>query len=216
MGPWQGPGDVSAGLWTMKGSTEIYKAMMESLDSGIGKVLESLKKNNLEHNTLVIFTSDNGGERYSYNWPFSEMKFSLKEGGIRVPAIVYFKDGVPQNKITNQVAITMDWTKTILNFCGIKEETYPAMDGIDLLPIIKGEQSEVERTLFWRTRTQGAMRQDHWKYYKKTVPEKEDSEALYDLDFDKMEMSGFKDEQPEIFIKLKEEYSKWESQMLKY
>lgn len=60
------------------------------------------------------------------------------------------------------------------------------------------------------------MRQGHWKYYKKIVPEKEDSEALYDLDFDKMEMSGFKDEQPRLFIKLKEDYSKWESQMLKY
>lgn len=214
--PWEGPGDSSKGFWNMKGSTEIYKTMMESLDSGIGKILSSLKKNNLEHNTLIIFTSDNGGERYSYNWPFSERKLSLKEGGIRVPAIVYLKDVVPQGKITNQAAITMDWTKTILSFCKIKQEMYPEMDGIDLLPIIKGEKPEVERTLFWRTKTEGAMRKGRWKYYKKNVPEKEDSEVLYDLDFDKMEMSEFKDVQPEIFMKLKEDYSNWEKEMLKY
>lgn len=213
--PWEGPEDSSSGFWNMKGSTEIYKSMMETLDSGIGKVLSALKKNNLEDNTLIIFTSDNGGERYSYNWPFSEWKGSLNEGGIRVPAIVYMKGVVPGNRITNQVAVTMDWTKTILNFCKINEDTYPVMDGIDLLPIIKGEKAEVERTLFWRTRTQRAIRKGHWKYHKTTTAEA-GIEVLNDLDFDKMEKSDFKDVQPDIFMKLKDEYSSWEKGMLNY
>jgi arylsulfatase A-like enzyme len=213
--PWEGPEDSSSKSWNMNGSTEIYKSMMESLDSGIGKVLSAVKKNNLEDNTLIIFTSDNGGERYSYNWPFSGIKASLKEGGIRVPAIVYLKGVVPVNKIINQMSITMDWTKTILNFCKINENTYHEMDGIDLLPIIKGEKSEIERTLFWRTRTQGAVRKGHWKYHKSKTAES-DIEVLSDLDFDNMEKSEFKDLQPEIFLKLKEEYSNWDKEMLEY
>jgi arylsulfatase A-like enzyme len=94
--PWEGPNDeaVSRGLgkgydgFTAGGSLKTYAQMMTSMDEGIGEVLRALERTGQADNTLVIFTSDNGGERFSYNWPFRGQKFTLWEGGIRVPAIV--------------------------------------------------------------------------------------------------------------------------------
>ena len=94
--PWEGPNDEAVsrnlkggyGGFTAGGSLKTYAQMMKSLDDGIGEVLRALDRADLARNTLVIFTSDNGGERFSYNWPFRGAKFSLWEGGLRVPAIV--------------------------------------------------------------------------------------------------------------------------------
>src|SRR6185503_10957656 len=74
--------------FTAGGSLRTYAQMMTSMDEGIGEVLRALERTGQADITLVIFTSDNGGERFSYNWPFRGQKFTLWEGGIRVPAIV--------------------------------------------------------------------------------------------------------------------------------
>ena len=100
------------------GSRKIYGSMMKSMDAGIGRVLKALERARLERDTLVIFTSDNGGERYSYNWPFSFQKVYLHEGGTRVPAIVRWPGVIPAGRVTEQAAITMDWTATILAVTG--------------------------------------------------------------------------------------------------
>src|SRR5262249_44856903 len=92
--PWEGPEDAAIGHtdhgpgpMVNGGSLKIYAAMMKSMDAGIGRVLKALERAKIERDTLVIFTSDNGGERYSFNWPFSFQKMYLYEGGTRVPAI---------------------------------------------------------------------------------------------------------------------------------
>ena len=100
--PWEGPGDAGldhtdhgGGPMAAGGSPAAYAAIMQSLDSNIGRVLAALKRAGLERDTLVVFTSDNGGERYSYNWPFSGEKFGLNEGGTRVPAIARWPGVTP-------------------------------------------------------------------------------------------------------------------------
>ena len=119
------------------GSLKVYAEMMRILDEGVGRVMKTLRAAGLDRNTLVIFTSDNGGERFSYQWPFSGDKGDLLEGGIRVPAIVRWPGTVPANRVTHQMAITMDWTATILAAAGAKAADGYPLDGIDLLPAIE-------------------------------------------------------------------------------
>jgi arylsulfatase A-like enzyme len=147
------------------GSLKTYASMMKSLDDGVGKVLKALRDSGHERDTLVIFTSDNGGERFSYNWPFVGGKNTLWEGGIRVPAIVRWP-GAPKSyietpkssitpagtqhpspstrlggRIIDQPAITMDWTATILAAAGASPDPNYPLDGRNLAPLIGPPQS---------------------------------------------------------------------------
>ena len=101
------------------GSVATYLTMIRQMDEGIGRILFSLKKLKLEKNTLVVFTSDNGGERFSDTWPLVGKKMDLLEGGIRVPYIVRWPAKVKRGGVTAQQAITMDWVATFLDAAGV-------------------------------------------------------------------------------------------------
>jgi arylsulfatase A-like enzyme len=122
--PWEGPHDeVEAqrikSLFHWDGGTQkTYIAMVQSLDINIGRILQALDVNGLAGNTIVIFTSDNGGERFSKIWPFSGMKYELLEGGIRVPSIVRWPGRVAPGSVSEQVMISMDWMPTLLAASG--------------------------------------------------------------------------------------------------
>lgn len=213
--PWQGPGDKEAALRANMGansnggSAEIFGEMMKSMDAGIGRVLQTLRDSGIERNTLVIFTSDNGGERYSYNWPFSFSKTNLWEGGIRVPAIVRWPGIVPAGKTTDQAAITMDWTATILATTGTSPAPSHPLDGTDLMAVCMGERPPVERTLFWRNRPHDAARFGNWKYLRENS-----NEHLFDLTKDPGEKTDLKANEPSTFERLRKAYANWNSQML--
>lgn len=191
------------------GSLQLYAEMMRSLDEGVGRVMSALKAAGLDGNTMVIFTSDNGGERFSYQWPFSGEKGDLLEGGIRVPAIVRWPGVVPANRKTSQMAITMDWTATILSVAETKAaEQYP-LDGINLLPIIKGTNPVSSRTFFWRIYDQDAVREGNWKYFRSGT-----ERQLFDLSFDQREKADLSSKNPRMFERLEAEFDKWSKQML--
>jgi arylsulfatase A-like enzyme len=214
--PWEGPADRNTadhdahgpGPMTNGGSLGAYAEMMRSMDTGIGRVLEALRDARLERNTLVIFTSDNGGERYSFNWPFSFQKLYLFEGGIRVPAIVRWPGVVPARAITEQAAITMDWTATILAAAGAVADG-AELDGENLLPVLSRERAPYERALFWRTQTRAAARIGRWKY----VQEGTDGH-LYDLGVDLGEKTDLKAREAAKLAELEQRYSAWAAQML--
>ena len=191
------------------GSLKLYAEMMRSLDEGIGRVMDAVKAAGIERRTLVIFTSDNGGERFSYQWPFSGDKGDLLEGGIRVPAIVRWPGVVPANRVTNQMAISMDWTATILAAAKTKAaEGYP-LDGIDLLPVIRGASPIHDRTFFWRIYSQDAVRQGKWKYLRDG-----ERRRLFDLSVDQHEQADFSKQKPDVFERLAAEFGAWNQQML--
>lgn len=225
--PWEGPTDmnVSRALgrgydgFTAGGSLRTYAAMMKSLDDGIGEVLGALTKAKLDRSTLVIFTSDNGGERFSYNWPFRGQKFSLFEGGIRVPAIVRWPGVVPARRTSEQMSITMDWTATILAAGQTKPDPGYPLDGIDLMPAIRSTPPPTpvtrhptpssDRTFFWRNSNQDAVRRGRWKYLNDGT-----REYLFDLSIDQREQANFRGQNPAEFDQLRNEFQKWQSQVL--
>jgi arylsulfatase A-like enzyme len=223
--PWEGPGDTAASRMyrsvadTVKdrfvkgyadgGSLRVFTAMMQRLDEGVGRLLRALEDAGQSRDTFVVFTSDNGGERYSYNWPASDGKVSLKEGGIRVPAIVRWPGRVPAGRTADQSVITMDWTATMLGLAGAAPAPGYPLDGVDLTPLCLGNPAQFDRALFWRTRAQDAARRGRWKYLRSG-----DDEMLFDIPNDPGERSDLDIYQPQALTSLREEFRRWNSQML--
>jgi arylsulfatase A-like enzyme len=222
--PWEGPGDKALNhdhrpvdlrepgashAGTDGGSLGVYAEMVKAMDAGIGRVLRALSSAKIERNTLVIFTSDNGGERYSYNWPFSFQKMNLWEGGIRVPAIMRWPGVVPAGKVIDQAAVTFDWTATILSVAGAKPDPNYPLDGDNIMPVCTGARAPYDRTLFWRITIHDAARMGKWKYLKENG-----REHLFDLSVDPGEKSDLKQTHPDVFEKISAAYQHWNSQML--
>lgn len=213
--PWQAPGAqaMAAGVdWKKGGSPEIYAGIMRSLDSAVGRIIDAVEKNNLSANTVIIFTSDNGGEIFSDMGPFKGRKALLWEGGIREPAFVRWTGKIPAGKETQQVAITMDWTATILALAGAKADKKFPLDGIDLTAVCEGKNPPLARTLYWRVfqrNKQKAIRDGKWKYL-----QDEKGEYLFDLEKDPGEKQDLKNEQKNIFQILKDKYQRWEKTVL--
>jgi arylsulfatase A-like enzyme len=214
--PWQAPGDGPVALDRAQfhfegGSLGVYARMVRSMDSGIGRVLAALRAARLDRSTLVIFTSDNGGERFSDNWPFSGQKLDLLEGGIRVPQIARWKGELSAGSVTGQVMITMDWLPTLLALGGGAADTgYPA-DGMDLSALMRGARPIASRTLYWRMhhRNQAAIRSGDWKYLRIGS-----SEFLFDLAGDQRERANRRKDEPARFSALKSQWESWNTQML--
>ncbi|HEX3184243.1 MAG TPA: sulfatase-like hydrolase/transferase [Pyrinomonadaceae bacterium] len=217
--PWQGPqgGETISStdkgnepqIMSRGGSLKLYAEMMKSLDDGVGRVMQSIRNAGIDRKTLVIFTSDNGGERFSYLWPLSGQKGDLLEGGIRVPAIVRWPGVVPANHVTQQMAITMDWTATMLAAAKVDSPAERSLDGMDLLPIVTGTRGVFDRTFFWRIYSQDAVRDGKWKYVR-------DGEVrrLFDLSFDQHEQADFSLKHPDVLQRLMSEFDKWNASML--
>jgi arylsulfatase A-like enzyme len=150
--PWQAPGDAVYPLgndnWRKGGSPETYAGIMKSLDDAVGTIMKALDDKGLADNTVVFFTSDNGGERFSDMGKYSGRKAILKEGGIRVPAIMRWPGIIPAGATTEQVAITMDWTATILALTNTKPDKKFPLDGINLMPVITEKRRPIQRTLY--------------------------------------------------------------------
>jgi arylsulfatase A-like enzyme len=216
--PWQAPGDKpvphgTAADWMQGGSVQTYAAMMRSLDDAVGKVVRTIDDLKLSTNTMIIFTSDNGGERFSDNGIFKGGKMELWEGGIREPAFIRWTGKLNGNSVANQVTTTMDWTATILSLAGIEADKNFPLDGMDLMPVLSGKQKEVDRTFYWRTfqrKKHKAVRDGNWKW----IQDDKGEEYLFDLSTDPSEKNNLKEKFPQTLIKLKNKFSEWEKTML--
>ena len=191
------------------GSIKIYAEMMQILDRGIGEVIDAVRQSG--ENTLVLFTSDNGGERYSKIWPFVGRKFDLLEGGLRVPQIAWWPGRIAEGSVTDQVCITMDLTATCLEAAGVAPDPRYPLDGESLLHLMTDRNPTWERTLYWRmaNRRQRAVRRGDWKYLKVN-----DRELLFDLGFDVRERDDHAARNPECLGELRALWEKWNAEML--
>jgi arylsulfatase A-like enzyme len=191
------------------GSPRIYGEMMQILDTGIGRVVDAVRRSRKD--TLVLFTSDNGGERYSNIWPFVGRKWDLLEGGLRVPQIVWWPGHVNAGQLTEQVCITMDLTATCLAAAGVAPDPGYPLDGQDLLPVLTRQAPAGERTLYWRmaNRRQRAIRRGDWKYLKVS-----DKEFLFDVGYDPRERGNMARKHPELLDELRHLWEDWNREML--
>ncbi|MBM3218147.1 MAG: twin-arginine translocation pathway signal protein [Candidatus Rokubacteria bacterium] len=189
------------------GSVEIYRTMIRHMDEGIGRIVEALRGTGAEHNTLVVFTSDNGGERFSDTWPLVGKKMDLLEGGIRVPYIVRWPHRVRAGGVTTQHAITMDWTATFLDAAGVAPHPDYPLDGTSLLNVLERPDQPFARELYWRMkwRSQKAMRDGTWKYLAT-----DDGEFLFDLSRDPRERANVARREPDRLVAMRERYAAWE------
>ncbi|MGH6695148.1 MAG: sulfatase family protein [Sphingopyxis sp.] len=217
--PWEGPEDedvanrIRDSFHYDGGSDAVYAAMVRSLDRGVGQLLAALKANGQADNTIVIFTSDNGGERFSKVWPLRGMKGELLEGGIRVPTLLRWPGRIAAGTRSDLVQITMDWVPTLLAAAGIVEDDCPALDGHNLLPALLNASIGPDRMLFWRHKAQDqcAALAGKIKYLSLGG-----HEFLFDVEADPREVANLKTADPASFARLKAAFEGWNSKMLPY
>jgi arylsulfatase A-like enzyme len=185
--------------------------MIEAMDRQIGRVLEALDTTGLAENTIVIFTSDNGGERFADTWPFTGKKTELLEGGLRIPAVISWPARLPRGRTTEQVSISMDWVPTLLAAAGAEADPAYPLDGIDLLPVLAGHSAPIVRKLFWRYKAnaQRAVRDGDYKFLKIL-----DNTFLFDVVEDPLERANLKERQKDVFRRLVREWYDWNTAML--
>lgn len=220
--PWEGPDDeVESKRLATKGgpmaivdfdggSMAVFAKMVTAMDAQIARVLATLDQLHLSNDTIVIFTSDNGGERYSDTWPFTGKKTELLEGGLRIPAVVRWPGHIKAKSVSQQVMITMDWLPTLLAAAGGSPDPQYPSDGVDLTPMLSGGRT-VERTLCWRylNLTQEACRSGDWKYLRIS-----DHTFLFNVVEDPLERANLKERKPERYKELIAKYQAWSAQML--
>lgn len=215
--PWEARGDqpyADTMRWTQGGSATTYAKMVEALDDAVGSVMKALDDAGLAKETVVIFTSDNGGEKLSDMGPYKGKKMQLWEGGIREPAFIRWPGKIPARSTNDQVVTTMDWTASILALAGAKADAKFPLDGMNIIPICLGQMKPVDRTLYWRVfqRNQNkAMREGKWKY----LQDEKGVEYLFDLNTDPTEKNDVKGKNKQVFERLKTKYRQWEASMLK-
>lgn len=218
--PWEGPDDeaesqrLRAGKKSLAsfdaGDAATYARMVVRMDEQIGRVLAALRHLGLTRDTVVVFTSDNGGERFSKNWPFSGRKTELLEGGIRVPAIVRWPGRTRAASISDAATIHMDWAATFAAAAGVVPVPERPFDGIDIGPVLTGDNLP-QRALYWRYKLRGqrAARRGRWKYLKI-----DDNEFLFDVVADPLERANLRTRDPQLFAALKTEWETWNATML--
>ena len=192
------------------GSAQAYADMVTSMDMNIGRILVRLAELGMEQDTVVVFTSDNGGERFSLTWPFSGIKTELLEGGIRVPLIVKWPGLVVPGSETEVPALSMDFLPTFVAAAGgAPHRDFPS-DGQNLRPVLMGAGLP-QRDLAWRfhNKNQRAFRRGQFKYLK-IGP----NEYLFNIIADPRERGNLAARMPEKFAELKMAWEAWNAGML--
>lgn len=210
----------------------VMAAMIEGVDTNIGRLVESLKKEGLFENTLIIFSSDNGGIwKISRQWPLRSGKGSYYEGGIRVPTFIVWPKNIPANVKSDAIVSGLDFYPTIV---AATKSTLPdkPLDGENILPLLTAKKkADPNRALYFhfpiylqayaknnkengdflfRTRPGSAMRIGKWKMHHYF---ENDTYELYDLSNDPSEKSNVAEQNPELLSKLKQKLDKWRKEM---
>jgi len=192
------------------GNIHTYRRMIHHMDEGIGWIMDALEKHGMADNTLVVFTSDNGGERFSDNWPLVGGKMDLTEGGIRVPWIAHWPQAIAAGGESAQHCMTMDWSATMLDAAGVSADPDYPLDGVSLMPVLRDAKHSFARPLHWRMnhRDQRALREGDWKYL-----QVDGNEYLFNIPADERERANQAKKDPERLARMREAWLAWNATM---
>ncbi len=209
-----------------------YAAMLAAMDEAVGRVLEKVRSAGLEEDTLIFFLSDNGGPTMlgttvngSRNDPLRGSKRTTLEGGIRVPFVVSWKGKLPAGSTYDRPVIQLDILPTALAAAGVEAEPDWKLDGVNLLPALKGEAvGPPHEALYWRLGEQSAIRKGDWKLVRydatidtpgvrSTPGAKATPPRLYNLADDISETKDLSAENPEKLAELQADWQVWDAQL---
>ena len=192
------------------GNIHVYRRMIHHMDEGIGQIMQALRRTGQLDNTLVVFTSDNGGERFSDNWPLVGGKMDLTEGGIRVPWIAHWPAVIRAGGDSAQLCMTMDWSATMLDAAGVAAHPDYPLDGVSLLPVLRDAAHAFDRPLHFRMnhRDQRALRVGDWKYLKV-----DDNEYLFNIPQDERERANLARKEPARLDAMRADWLAWNATM---
>jgi arylsulfatase A-like enzyme len=202
----------------------VYAGVIETLDDTVGRLMARLVKLKLAENTIVVFTSDNGGlhvpegphPRITYNTPYRAGKGFVYEGGLRIPLIVRWPGHVPAGKVVDDPVINTDWIPTLLELSGAPPAT--GLDGVSFAGLLTGRGSAPSRNLYWHfphytnqgSRPSGAMRDGSWmlvEYYD------DDSTELYNLSNDFKEKRNLAGQDPGRVAQMRTALAAWRTKV---
>ena len=182
--------------------------MVEVMDEGIGRIVETVRRLGLERKTFIFFCSDNGATKNGSNGVLAGYKGSLWEGGHRVPAVAYWPGRIKAGATTGQTVLGMDLFATMMSITGAKQPESLKLDGVDLLPMLTEGTRLPKRTLFWRYRKEKAVRKGPWKLLVQGNLSK-----LYNLDEDLGEKENLALARPDVAKALEDELAAWEQEV---
>ena len=214
--PWETRDDAHLGAELLRriahldgGNVHTYQRMIHHMDEGIGRLVQRLREQGLLHDTLIVFTSDNGGERFSDNWPLVGGKMDLTEGGIRVPWVAHWPAGIAPGGVSGQHCLTMDWSATMLALGGGQADPAHPLDGVSLARVLRDPGATFERPMYWRMlhRGQRALRQGDWKYLRV-----DGHDYLFNLHDDERERANRAAREPERLAQMRQQWLDWNAQ----
>jgi arylsulfatase A-like enzyme len=203
--------EVKDNLFHLHGGTiHTYQSMIRQMDEGIGWIMTALEAAGVADDTLLVFTSDNGGERFSDNWPLVGGKMDLTEGGIRVPWIAHWPKRIAPGGVSAQLCMTMDWSATMLAAAGVAAEPAHPLDGVSLLPVLDDAAHTFARPLYWRMKHRGqrALRDGRWKYLRVDA-----HDYLFDLAADERERANQAQREPARLAAMRADWEAWNASM---
>lgn len=189
-----------------------FAAMLSAIDDAVGTVMNTLRRNKLEENTLVFFLSDNGGPTLitsSRNDPLRGYKGQVLEGGIRIPYMVQWKGHLPAGRVYDQPVISLDIVPTAVMAAG--GQAPPGVDGVNLMPYLTGKAGgRPHDRLYWRFGPQAAIRSGDWKLLRQTEGQWE----LYNLARDIGEKNNLAAAERARVKEMAADWEHWNSQLM--
>ncbi|MGB0993022.1 MAG: sulfatase family protein, partial [Akkermansiaceae bacterium] len=216
--PYQAPEKWIDHYKDMQMPRKLYAAAVSAIDESIAELFDGLKKQGKFDNTIIVFMSDHGHSTEVRAFggggsagPFRGAKFSLYEGGLRVPGIIYYPPVVPGNITRDQTCSSLDWLPTLLDICQIKHDP-SAFTGKTILPVLTDNEPSPHKHLIWKSGKQKAIRRGDWKLLENAIDTTKGANnyakvhhglALYNLKSDPGETTDVSKKHPKIVEQLK-------------